>query len=94
MVITTPSHGGIWITPGALARLDPALQETRTSKDGWYEDQYDWCIAYLALDLAGREPDPIIGRAQATLARYVLDKFHPNLVAIIERLRQSEDDDA
>jgi hypothetical protein len=93
VVVKTDSLGGIWITPGALGRLPPALRQTPNSKDGWYEDETDWAIPYLALDLASHEPDPDFAGGLANLAGAILARSFPDLVPLIDRLRNSEDED-
>lgn len=49
--VTTPSHGGIWVTPDGLARIPLPLRTTTYSSGGWFEEDCDWCIPYLALGL-------------------------------------------
>lgn len=92
VVVKTDDHGGIWISPGALGRLPAALRQTPTSKDGWYEDETDWCIPYLALNLRAYEPDPGSAGGLANLARTLLARSYPDLVVVIERLHPEDDD--
>jgi hypothetical protein len=49
--VTTPSHGGIWVTPAALAKIPEPLRATAYSGGGWFEEDCDWCIPYLVLGL-------------------------------------------
>jgi len=94
VLVSTPSHGGIWISPAALARLDRRLQGTAHSSDGWYEEDCDWCIPYLALNLRAYEPDPAPGGVQATFARRVLERWHSHLVEVIDLMHATGGDDA
>jgi len=73
--VTTPSHGGIWVTPDALARIPEPLRATAYSGGGWFEEDCDWCIPYLALGLHrfdGRQDrqDRVLAAARRTLQAY------------------------
>ena len=57
VAVTTPSHGGIWVSPAGLAKIPEPLRATAYSGGGWFEEDCDWCIPYLALGLhAFEEP--------------------------------------
>jgi hypothetical protein len=57
VAVTTPSHGGIWVSQAALERIPQPLRATAYSGGGWFEEDCDWCIPYLALGLhAFEEP--------------------------------------
>jgi hypothetical protein len=66
VVVSTPSHGGVWVSPAALERIPEPLRETAYSGRGWFEEDCDWCIPYLALGLHRFEPD--VGRAAQNVA--------------------------
>ena len=57
VAVSTASHGGIRISLTALARLPEPLQATVYSGAGWFEEDCDWAIPYLALGLDAFEPD-------------------------------------
>ena len=66
VAVSTPSHGGVWVRPSALDAIPEPLRQTAFSRDGWFEEDCDWCIPYLALGLHRFEPNA--GRAEQTLA--------------------------
>lgn len=74
VVVTTASHGGIGVSAAGWARIPPALRRTAYSRGGWFEEDCDWAIPYLALGLHAYEPD----RGDATLraARSMLWRWH------------------
>ncbi len=49
--VTTASHGGICVSAAALDRIPEALRRTAYSAGGWFEEDCDWAIPYLALGL-------------------------------------------
>lgn len=75
VAVSTPSHGGIWVTPGGLAKIPEPLRATPYSGGGWFEEDCDWCIPYLALGLhrfdgpQGRQ-DHVLAAARRTLQTY------------------------
>jgi hypothetical protein len=76
VAVTTPSHGGIWVSPAGLARIPEALRATAYSGGGWFEEDCDWCIPYLALGLhAFEEPAERQDRVRAA-ARRTLETWH------------------
>ncbi len=58
VAVTTPSHGGIWVSPAGLAKIPVPLRGTAYSGGGWFEEDCDWCIPYLALGLHAFEDTP------------------------------------
>lgn len=73
--VTTPSHGGIWVTPEALAKIPEPLRATAYSGGGWFEEDCDWCIPYLALELHRFDgpqdrQDHVLAAARRTLQAY------------------------
>jgi len=73
--VTTPSHGGIWVTPDALERIPQPLRATAYSGGGWFEEDCDWCIPYLALGLHRFDgpqdrQDRVLAAARRTLRTY------------------------
>jgi hypothetical protein len=57
VVVTTASHGGLRLSAAAFARLPQAIRQTAYSRDGWFEEDCDWALPYLALGLDAFEPD-------------------------------------
>jgi hypothetical protein len=80
--VITPSHGGIWVTPAALAAMPADLRRTAYSRDGWFEEDCDWCIPYLALGLNAHDSAPDRdGNLQA--ARRTMQAYHPEHAGLI-----------
>ncbi len=48
VAVSTASHGGIRVSLTALARIPEPLQATAYSGAGWFEEDCDWAIPYLA----------------------------------------------
>jgi hypothetical protein len=48
--ISTPSHGGFWLSPERLKELPDyiARVKTFTGKPEWFEEDFDWCLVVLA----------------------------------------------
>jgi hypothetical protein len=82
--VTTPSHGGIWVTPDALAKIPPPLRATAQSGGGWFEEDCDWCIPYLVLGLHRYDgPKDRQNRVLAE-ARWTLQVCHSANAALID----------
>jgi hypothetical protein len=76
VAVSTPSHGGIWVAPAGLSRIPPPLRATAYSAGGWFEEDCDWCIPYLALGLhAFEEPAERRDRIREA-ARRTLETWH------------------
>lgn len=61
VVVTTASHGGVCVSPEALLKIPQPVRATAYSGGGWFEEDCDWAIPYLALGLDRFEAD--VGRA-------------------------------
>jgi hypothetical protein len=82
--VTTPSHGGIWVTLEALARIPEPLRATAYSGGGWFEEDCDWCIPYLVLGLHRFDgPKDRQDRVLAE-ARWTLQVCHSAHAALID----------
>lgn len=83
VAVSTPSHGGIWVSPAGLARIPAPLRATAYSGGGWFEEDCDWCIPYLALGLhAFEEPAERRGRVREA-ARRTLETWHAAHAALL-----------
>lgn len=82
--VATPSHGGIWVSPEALARIPERRRATAYSGGGWFEEDCDWCIPYLALRLDQHEPDPERGARFLEAARRTFQQWHDGDPAELE----------
>jgi hypothetical protein len=77
VAVSTASHGGIVVSPAALDRVPEPLRGTSYSAAGWFEEDCDWAIPYLALGLHVFEPER--GDAVRAAARQTLWRWHrPN----------------
>jgi len=48
IAVTTPSHGGIWLSPEGLAEMPEHLRKCSFTKDNWFEEDCSWCAVALA----------------------------------------------
>lgn len=78
VVVTTASHGGLRVSPAAFARLPDVLRRTAFSADGWFEEDCDWALPYLALGLDAHEPDAARAAEVHAAAVRTVQRFHPN----------------
>jgi hypothetical protein len=93
VVVSTPSHGGVWVSPTALARIPEPLRETAYSGRGWFEEDCDWCIPYLALGLHRFEPDAERGRRYLEAAEKTFrlaHREHAGLLALEAEVQAQE----
>lgn len=82
--VSTSSHGGVWVTPAALARIPAPYRSTAHSGRGWFEEDCDWCIPYLALGLHRHEGDPARGERMLVAAREAFANWHKGDPATLE----------
>lgn len=83
VAVTTPSHGGIWVSPAALERIPQPLRATAYSGGGWFEEDCDWCIPYLALGLHAFEETAERQRDVRMAALRTLQACHATYVALL-----------
>ena len=91
VAVTTASHGGICISPEALARIPEILRRTGCSAGGWFEEDCDWAIPYLALGLDAFEPDR--GEAMRRAAEQTMRRWraeHAALLCVAHETRGAE----
>ncbi len=81
--VTTASHGGLRLSPDAFERLPNALRETAYSQGGWFEEDCDWALPYLALRLDGFERDAARGAEVWAAAKRTVERFHPQHVPLL-----------
>jgi hypothetical protein len=83
VVVATPSHGGLWVSPEAMPLIPAPLRATAYSCGGWFEEDCDWCIPYLALGLHRFEPDAGRGAEMLETARRTLLSCHGALASLL-----------
>ncbi len=83
LIITTASHGGLCISPDALQRVPAPLRRTAYSQGGWFEEDCDWAIPYLALALHRFEADVGRGEHLRDLARRTIWTYHRPHAALL-----------
>jgi hypothetical protein len=83
VVVTTSSHGGVRVTLTALARLPEAIRETSCSSDGWFEEDCDWALPYLALGLDAFEADSARAAEMHQAAVRTVQRWHPQHAALL-----------
>lgn len=81
--VTTASHGGLRISDQALARMPPATRRTDFSSGGWFEEDCDWALPYLALKLDALEPDAASAAERWTAAVRIVQRYHPQHAALL-----------
>lgn len=87
--VSTPSHGGIWVSPDALARIPEAFRTTAYSPGPWFEEDCDWAIPYAFLGLHEHETDPERRARYEQAARETLEAFHPQAFAALKSENQA-----
>ncbi len=83
VAVTTASHGGLLISQAALSRLPGAIQRTAYSANGWFEEDCDWALPYLALGLDAHEPDAARAAEVHAAAVRTVQRFHPQHAALL-----------
>ena len=77
VAVSTASHGGIRVSLTALSRIPEPLQATAYSDAGWFEEDCDWAIPYLALGLDAFEPDAARAAEVWAAAVHTVKRYHP-----------------
>lgn len=75
--VTTASHGGLRLSLTALARLPQAIRQTGYSANGWFEEDCDWALPYLALGLDQFEADAARAAEMRQAAVRIVQRRHP-----------------
>ena len=83
VAVSTASHGGIRVSLTALARIPEPLQATAYSGAGWFEEDCDWAIPYLALGLDAFEPDAARAAEVWAAAVHTVKRYHPQHAAAL-----------
>jgi len=84
VAVSTPSHGGIWVTAQALETIPEPLRVTAYSSGGWFEEDCDWCVPYLALGLHRFEDGPERGAQNLAAAQKTLWHCHKDLAGLLD----------
>ena len=83
VAVTTAAHGGIYLSPAAVARIPEPIRQTAYSAGGWFEEDCDWAIPYLALGLDAYETDAGRGARMVQTARRVVWAYHRPHAALL-----------
>ena len=83
VAVTTASHGGLRVSPSALARMPAAIRETPYSGGGWFEEDCDWALPYLALGLDAFEPDAARAAELRQAAVSTVRRYHPRHATLL-----------
>ena len=83
VVVSTPSHGGLWVSPEAMTSIPAPLRSTLYSGGGWFEEDCDWCIPYLALALHRFEESPARAAEILAAARSTFRSCHADLADLL-----------
>jgi hypothetical protein len=83
VAVATPSHGGLWVSPEAMTLIPAPLHATAYSSGGWFEEDCDWCIPYIALGLHRFEASAGRGAEVLETARRTLLSCHGRLASLL-----------
>ena len=83
VAVTTASHGGLRVSLTALARMSEPIRQTAYSSGGWFEEDCDWALPYLALGLHVFESDPARGAEVRAAAVRTVRAFHPQHAVLL-----------
>lgn len=83
VLVSTPSHGGIRVSGRALSEIPQPLRSTAYSQGGWFEEDCDWAIPYLALGLHRFEVEPGRGERLREAARRTAWTYHRAHAALL-----------
>ncbi len=81
--VTTASHGGLRLSLTALMRLPEPIRQTAFSQGGWFEEDCDWALPYLALGLDAFERDAARGAEVWAAAVRTVQRYHPDHAALL-----------
>ena len=81
--VTTASHGGLRVSLTALARMPGAIRATTYSAGGWFEEDCDWALPYLALGLDAFETDAARAAEVWAAAIRTVQRYHPRHAALL-----------
>ncbi|MBK1666586.1 hypothetical protein CKO28_00830 [Rhodovibrio sodomensis] len=92
--VSTPSHGGIWLSAERTAALPSPELVGRTTPDGgsWFEEDVEFAIPALVFldawrahaEATGRDPDQ-----ETAFPRQVLGHFRPQALAMIDAAQEA-----
>ncbi len=83
VAVTTASHGGLRVSPDALARMPETIRRTSYSANGWFEEDCDWALPYLALGLDAFEPEAARGPSLRAAAIRTVRAYHADHIALL-----------
>jgi hypothetical protein len=83
VAVTTASHGGLRVSPAALARVPAPIRQTAYRANGWFEEDCDWALPYLALGLDAFEPEPARDPALRAAAIRTVRAYHGDQIALL-----------
>ena len=81
--VTTASHGGLRVSLTAWSRLPEAIRQTAYSQEGWFEEDCDWALPYLALGLDAFERDAARAAEVHQAAVRTVQRYHPQHAALL-----------
>ena len=83
VAVSTASHGGLRVSPDALARMPAATRQTAYSANGWFEEDCDWALPYLAMGLDAFEPDAARAAEVWAAAVHTVQRYHSQHAALL-----------
>ena len=87
IAVSTPSHGGIWISPERFAEMPEPLRKCSFTKDNWFEEDCSWCA--VALTWPKFFPGQVIDAAMI-YAKFFAERIGRNEAEAQEILRKEK----
>jgi hypothetical protein len=79
--VTTASHGGVCVAGAGMAQIPEPVRRTAYSAGGWFEEDCDWAIPYLALGLHAF--DGVRGPKVQRAAQRTVWRWHREAAALL-----------
>ncbi len=79
---STPSHGGIWLSPERIEMIKMVLPNVKNWVGGfeWWEEDCDWAVPYVVF------ADDIRAQGKAykfeenlEAAKFIIERYHPEI---------------
>lgn len=83
--VSTPGHGGYWLSPARRAKLPSVAFKRNFLKDAaWWEEDCDWCVPFLFFHEEIKPFYASVGYdfgAALDAAKHTAEQYHPEFYA-------------